>query len=55
MGARGHIGGDVFLRGGSPCESLVVDVAREVDDDVCVVDAVAIGQSFLDLCGPKAR
>jgi len=37
------IGGAVPLRGGNPCKSLIVEIAREVDDDVCVVDAVGIG------------
>ena len=53
--ARVDLGGDVSLRGGSPCESLVADVAREVDDDVRIVDAMGILQFLLDLLEPKAR
>lgn len=37
------VGGAVTFRGGHPCKSLVVEVAREVDDDVCVGDTVGIG------------
>ena len=40
--ARENRGGDVSWRG-SPRKTLVVEAAREVDDDVCVVDAVGIG------------
>ena len=52
---RRTIGGGVALRGGSPREGLIAEVAREVDDDVCVVDAVSIGQILVDLGGSKSR
>ena len=55
VGAGGDIGGDVFLRGGGPHEGLVAEVTREVDDDVCVVDAVGIDQFWPDLRGSQAR
>lgn len=39
-----NIGGIVVLsRGGHPYERLIAEVAREIDDNVCVVDPVGIG------------
>jgi len=38
-----NIGGAVLSRGSHPYEGLVAEVSREIDDDVCVVDAVFIG------------
>lgn len=40
---RETTGGAATFRGGHPCKRLVVEVAREVDDDVCVGDTVGIG------------
>jgi hypothetical protein len=53
--SRDNIGRGVSLRSGSPYESLVADFAREVDDDVGVVDAVGIGQILVDLREPRLR
>ena len=36
------IGGAVTSRGGHPYKRLVAEVAREVDDDVCVGDTIRI-------------
>ena len=41
--ARNKIGRVVLSRDGQPCERLVAEVAREIDDNVCVVDPVGIG------------
>jgi len=38
-----NIGRAVLSRGSHPYERLVAEVSREIDDDVCVVDAVFIG------------
>ena len=38
-----NIGRAVLSRGSHPYEGLVAEVSREIDDDVCVVDAVFIG------------
>ena len=51
----GSVGGDIFLQGGGPYEGLVADITREVDDDVCLVDAVGIYQFWPDRRGSKAR
>jgi hypothetical protein len=45
----------ISLQRGSPCKSLIAEVGREVDDDVCVVDAVDVGQVIDDLSEPKSR
>ena len=39
---RESIVGPVSSRGGHPYERVVAEVAREVDDDVCVGDTIGI-------------